>query len=423
MSTTWTAALDQLLDEVPGLGWKFVGTATQSGQVVTTNDPEVNRGGSQANTRRFNGAFLYIPSESGDDQIHNILSHSVAESTGVATITTMDTYDSTTSDGTMYILAVHPDTLRALGNDALELEYTDFQVPLTSGPDDADMQADNTTSWPDTSNVTVTTQTTASEVAFGIRGKKAAYSDAGYSQSTLGSVNSQRGNVMVAGIWKSDVGTNSLTLVKADDTEITSIDNTEEIFVCGYRSVTPGAEQIRIRLEGSAASDEGDWNAAWYVREDQTLFKAPSWVDDRFKQMGLAYAKFHDTVTSDLYPYESMTLENLREGIDYRYISRKGDANPHQFEILSPGKAYLNRPMWIIGSRPYSDFSTFSSDSDSTDCPLQQLKERCKQLLGMRYGANFPGLEAEASRAIDNRAVLRQTEPPKQNYTVRRMMS
>ena len=186
-TVTGTVLLDQMLDDVPELGIKFVGTATASGQTVTTDNAIINRGGANKPATDLQGRFLYIPGETGDDQIHSITTVSVAASTGLTTITTLDSYDSTTTDGTMYILAVHPDVLRNLFNDALELEYTDITLPLTPEIVDGDMQTSDVTNWSDT-NATGTKVTTASNVLYGIRGFRVALSGAnGYSATAAAS--------------------------------------------------------------------------------------------------------------------------------------------------------------------------------------------------------------------------------------------
>lgn len=419
--TVWSTTLDQLLDEVAGMGLKFTGTATASGTTVTTTDPEIIKG-TAGTSYRFQQKFLYVSSATGADEVHAIVSHVISGNT--ATITTLGTYGSTYTNAACYILAVPPSQLMALANDALDLEYTDFQAPLRSGPDDADMQDSATTSWPDTSNVTMAVQATAAEVLFGTRSKSATFSAAGYSQSTLVNVGTNK-SILVWGIWKSDVGTNGFELVDSSGNSLASVTSTQEIWVMGKKELEVGVESVRIRLTGSAASDQGDWNAAVIVKTGDRLFKAPSWVDERFKaHPGLAASTFHTSATeADTWEAESMTLQLLEEGVHYRYITRKGDANPHQFEILDAGAQFLSNPMWIVGGRPYSDFGTISTYSGTTNCPIQVWKERIKVLIGERWPQAFPDLASMASAKLAQREALRQTAPPEEQVVVRRMFT
>lgn len=417
-TVTGTQILDQLLDEVPqpSLGYKFAGTATAAGAVVTTTDPQINALGANGEAQRFGGRLLYIPSASGADQVHSITDISVSANT--TTITTLGTYGSTYTSVAMYILADHPDSIRNLINDALEQEYTDAYVPLAHGPDDYDMQAANTTSWPDSSNVTVTLNTTAPEVFMGVRGKKTAFSDAGYSENT-GFVRVRRDErVLFWGIWKADVGTITLQLVSRAGTVLDSIDNTSEAWMLGYKTVAipSGVEEVTLRLAGSANGDEGDWSAACITRLDNRRFNLPSWADTRGKLRGLAKLN-HLGRGYDNYTYEAMDFEELvlTEGDEYRYLSREGDINPYQVVLTqqSTWGGLLSHPLFLVGQRPFSDYGTLTTDASTTTVPMRNIVTRAKYLLGERFPSTWPGLKEQMAPQLSVLSTLRMTRRPK----------
>ena len=114
----------------------------------------------------------------------------------------------------------------------------------------------------------------------------------------------------------------------------------------------------------------------------------------------------------------SRELVPLQEGTDYTYQNSYSAVNSNAIQI---DKRWLSYPLWIRGSRPYSDFGTFAAATDTTTCPLHVLVSRVKYLIGKRY-SGFESLMAEAEREIRQRAALRVTSlPPAQK--VQRMFS
>src|SRR3990167_7345371 len=93
-ATAWSSVLDQLLDERPGLGWKFTGTSTSSGATTTTTDPEINKL-FVSGDERYQSLFLYIPSAVAGsvNQIRSLTTASV--SAGTATLTGRGNFDAT----------------------------------------------------------------------------------------------------------------------------------------------------------------------------------------------------------------------------------------------------------------------------------------------------------------------------------------
>ena len=426
-SLTGIQVIDQVIDDIPDnrLGYKFTGTATASGVIATTTDPRLGKGGADALTEKFLNWYLWIPEETGADQTHLILSHATVESTGVTTFTTLGpNYGSTTTDKTMYVLAIHPDQLIALINDALERVFTDYRVGIGTGPDDSHFQDDNTTSWAATSNVTVTKTTTASEVLSGVRAGDFAFSAAGYSQSTLVNVGTSR-NVMMWGIMKADVGTGTMRLVDASDNTLTGVDFTQEIWLLILKQYTNDTtdEAMRIQIRGAANLDVVHVQEAHIVREGKSLFKAPSWLDERFKQIGLSQVELNTSGTeTDTYEAEMLTYHRLEEGDDYQYVNRRGDVNPHQFQLLKSG--LTNRPLFIEAKLPYSYFGTMTVagiETDTTTAPLHVLAARCVILLSEKFQAFDSINTAKFERLAAELEQVRHTRPAEPEIKSQRM--
>lgn len=422
---TGTTALDQLLDEVVGLGIKFTGTATASGQTVTTNSPIINRGGANKPPTDLQGRYLWIPSETGDDRVHSITTVSVAASTGVTTITTLDTYDSTTTAGTMYVLAIHPDILINLLNDGLEVEYTDITLPLSADITDGDMQTSGVTNWSDT-NATSSKVTTAANVLYGVRGLRVLNSGAnGYTATAAASRIARGKTFRVWAIVRADVGTAVLTVVDTSGNSLASVEYSEENWGLVWVDMSPGStiEEVKFRLGGSGASDDTYWAAVGYYRPDEMNLDLPSWADAKHKVKALSVAEFRGTTDSTAYQARSRSLRRLDEGVDWRYVNEGASLHPDYIELLRRD-LLSDMPLYLTGTRPRSDFGTLTSGGDMSDTvyiELQVWKERAKQLLGERYPAAFPGMAEIAAGKLAQRETLRATEPPVEQVKVRRM--
>ena len=435
-ATTGTTVIDQLGDEIPGLLWKFTGTATSGGATVTTTNPEINKLGSNAATDRFSSLFLYIPTgTAGTDDVHSVTTISVSAAT--ATITTLGNYGATYTNAAMYLIGIHPDIFRRLLNDALEKIHVECIEWLVHGPSSANMQGSSVDADWTESGASDTVQTTASEVAFGQQSLVVTDSGSagGYTQSALAALGQGR-RVRLHGVVKADTGTSILRALDGSGNVQDSISTTQEDWV--YLSKTVGFdsadEQIRLRLVASAASDSGDWNLAGYVKEGIYRFLLPSYMDERFKVKAVCRAIFHETGSeADTWLYDSMELETLVEERDYRYVTRQTDANPHAI-VFEPHIDLMSYAYCVLIDAPYSApygvASTLSADTGTSYCPLHLWVPYCKHLIGLRYGQTFPEL---APRNPDNpystpgykeyqaHGIARTTEKPKPQVVVRRV--
>ncbi len=414
--TTYTTILDRELDEIPGLGWKFTGTATISGSTVTTTDPVINQLGANADANRFATLFLYIPTGTvGTDQTHSIDSHAV--SGGTTTITTLGTYAATYSAASMYLLAIHPDILRRINNQGMEDIFTDCFIPLGHGPTDWDMNYSDATYWTG-ANATIAKQTTATEVFTGPRSLSiTATDDGGYAQSGLVNVGQGQG-VTLHAILKADTGTATVAVLDGSSNVQASVATTQEEWVYITKQVTMDAadEQARIRVTETTNADQADVSSAWLVKRDDPVFMLPSWVDARFKFKDLSYATYRRAGSESDTWLALSRVETRIDGGYYHQTARQGDANPYMLEFTEEGwSLYGDKPLFMTILCPYSalygvDTTFTSADTSTTKCPPHQLVPKVKELIGERYEASFPGLMAKGKAKFDDATKARDTE-------------
>ena len=427
-ATAWSSVLDQLLDERPGLGWKFTGTSTASGATTTTTDPEINKLFVTAD-ERYQSLFLYIPSAVAGsvNQIRSLTTASV--SGGTATLTGRGNFDATFTAVTHYLLAIHPDVLRRLGNDALELEYHEILQFLYHGPDSGDMQGSTVdTDWTET-NATDSTQTTDAEVFSGVQSFVITDSGSGggYSQSGLSPIGQGKA-AHCHFILKADTGTSTPTVLDGSGNVQDSIPVTSEDWVYAYKRVQFDAadEQIRLRLTGTSASAAGDWQLACFVKEGNGRFTLPEFIDRRYKVRAVCTVEFTERAAeADTWLADSMVLTRLKPGEDYRINIRQGDAKPNvvYFTREAINRGVLSKLLCLVVDEPWTTnhgvSGTFSTDDSTTLCPFRPLVERCKQLIGKRYPRNFPGLDSEGADEVMQSSILDSQELPKRELRIR----
>lgn len=410
-STSFTTILDQLLDNIPGLGWKFT-SASITTTTVTTNNPEVMKLGTEAPSERYTGLFIYVPSAAAADMVRAVENLSVAAvgASNVATITHSGPHTATGTTVTCYLLGLHPDTLRNLANDALEDLYLECAIPLGHGPADWHMQGSGVTDWTAT-NSTRTKQTTSSEVWMGARSLSVTNSSANgkVRSAALNMGHGESGTMF--GIGRPDTsGTATLRVVDQDGNTVEDVDFTQEDWTFVRRRFTLGStdEGILLDLIGSGASEQIEWQAAWVTKDGNNVFRLPSYLDERFKIKGVAVARFHRMGNEeDTYLADAVTFDLLREGIDFSFINRMADANPHMILIHAGYESLLQQPLFLVFSSPYSApygvAVTISADSDTSVCPAQVWLAKCEYLLGERYADSFPGLQARAENDLNQR--------------------
>lgn len=429
MTTTFsTDVLDQLLDEERKLGYKFTGSTTSSAATVTSSDPELIKLGTSASADRFTNRYVWIPSAAAAaDQIRTVTSFAVS-SGGVASFTFSEdaNFGEALSDKTMYVLFDHPTYFLNRTNDALDEIFAECAVPLRDGPASADMQGANVdTDWTET-NATDAVQTTSSEVFQGAQSFVVTDSGSGggYTVSAAQKLGQGR-DIRVHAIVKADTGTSILQVKDASGNTQDSISVTQEDWTYLSKTVQfdSGEETFTIRLVESAASDEGDWQAAWYVKRDSTFFQLPTWIDASFKISDVVRREHHVSGGEDdtwlATAYEDIRLE---EGKHYRYIHRGADANPTAILLTKEGQRFIDEPIFVLVSCPYSApygvSATLSGYSSTTSCPSRLLVPYVMYLIGKDNRELFPDLEAKGLDLFAKRMTPRKnsTRPPLTPY-------
>lgn len=437
-ATAWSVSLDQILDEVPGYGWKFTGTATASGATLTTTDPEINKLGTAAPSGRFEGRFLYIPGGTvGTDQIHSITSLSVSGAT--TTITTLGTYGATYTNAVMYIMSDHPDVARRKGNDALGAITVENMIPLYHGPPDADLQDTDTvdSSWGETA-ATDTATTTASGVWAGKNSLVVTDSGSGggLTQSALLPA-PHDGSGTAFGIVKPSVGTSALRVIDNSGNihETVTVTQREHMLIKKRFTLDAADNGLRLELVGVTASAAASWTHAWVVKDNLRFFRLPTSIDERFRFVTLARAVFHAAGDeADTWLADSVEWVRLKENEDYRPNIRQGDANPTSV-ILEP-HVPLDEPLFIIVAASYANSygvdGTFSTDASTNNCPPRLLVPYVKHLIGLRHPESFPmlaptdptdPLSTLGYREYMSRAVVRVNAGPKRERRTSRMFA
>lgn len=423
---TLQAIRRQLMDELDGQDFGFNFTASSNASTaVTTADPRLRD--SRLAVNQYEHAWIFRPGLTGADRIKP--AGDLASATGV-----LDQLGSSwvnTADTNFELLALHPDVLHNLVNDALELELTDWESVLTPGPalqlQDADMESSDT--WGTVTDTSVSNigtnakNTDAAEVWSGQRSSRWITNAAGgYAQSSLLRVRSST-TLTYWAVLKADGGTARLRLVDQDGTSIDSITTTEEQWTFLRRTVTVGSgvEGVRLRFIGDANLDEIDVDLFGIQPYGERIYRLPSWADERFKIAALAFLTFTDGLSgSDTWNANSRRVNRMTEGVDWRYINNPQAANTLLIEILN--RDALQHPLVVIGKRPWSDFQTLTLDTDSTNCTLHVIVRRIKFLLGVRYPERFPGLAREALQEVRASEAARRTQRPEPpNWTLRRV--
>ena len=420
-ATPFSTSLDQLIDEVEGLGYKFTTVAINAG-TVTTNEPEFNKDGANAPGERFQNGYLFVPSGVAADRVRS--NSTIAVAAGVTTIT-HNGPDTAAGGGaqTAYLLSMNPLHLIRIGNDALGLEYNEMTVPL-SLVTDGDMQTSGVTNWTDTS-ATSSKVTTAANVFFGLRGMRVLLSGASGYTVNAANVRISRGKSWRAwAIVRADVGTAILRVVDASGNSLATVQTTEENWTYVWVDFTPGStiEEIAFRLEGSGATDDIYVAAVGFQRVGERLVYLPSWATKRDRIRSLSVASYTGSGSeTGAVPAFSRVLASLEEGLDYRFIAEPMAANVSAIEILPAGIArhpsLLNSPLWITGERPYSDIESFTVISDTSTIEPERLVTRMKYLLGKNHPAYFTGLREVAEEEILGRIPASTTREPERVRT------
>lgn len=409
--------------------YKF-SAATIGNSSLTTLDPNMVKLGTAINPQRFQGMHVYLETAAEER-----VATTCTLSGSTLTLNFIGGGNATNQAGAtnVWLSKVSWTEMRALVNDALELEFVECFIPLNHGPNSADLQDSDTvdTDWNE-ANATDTVQTTAAEVFMGARSLVVTDSGSGggYTASTTVRMGHSKQGYAFA-IAKSDTGTSALRVVDDGGNTLETVSFTQEdwLLIKKQFRLASDDEGAALRLLESTASAAGDWQFAWIVKDGIRLFELPSWVDERFKLKGIARATFYEQGDeADTWLADSIDLESLMESDtwqknDFHYINRMGDSHPHR--VLLEPHIRLDEPLFLIAeapwTEPYGVAATYSTDASTSFCPMQVLTARCRLLIADRYPMFSSGREA-AARAVGANAGKRKTDTPKKRIEVRRML-
>lgn len=439
MADAFSTSFDQLIDDVMGLAYKIVVSTSNAAATVTTTSEIVSSIGGQESSDMLNNRGIWIPSAVADADKFRVVAaggwaFSAAGSVVTLTPTNTTNYSQTLEDVTGYLIAsgLTPDDLFALANDALEEITHEAYEPVKTIGDG--MQGANVDSdWVENAATDTVDDDAAKLGPYGQQVFDVVDSGAGggYTQTALvGVPQSTRGRLH--GIVQSITGTSRLSVLDGSDNEQGYVETAQTAAVYLGKQVDFDStdETARVRLTQVTASGEGYWTAAWYTRQDQTQFRLPSYIDARYKVGDVVRRVFHETGTeADTWLADSYEDIPLAYNDDYRFVYRGADGNASAVVFTERGKAYLDQPLFVVVSCPYTApygkstlFTTYTSESP---CPVRLLVPMMQYLLGMRYPQAFPEEEAKGLKRIGARVVPRKNEgePMPQRVVVHRVMN
>lgn len=427
-----SASFDQLIDEVPGLGYKITATVSTAAATATTTSEIVAGLGSQESSDVLNTRGLWIPSAAAAADQFRVVAVGGYAFAGAGSVVTL-TFTNTSNFGenltnvTAYLLAagITPDDIINLANDSLDRLSTDVLIPLKDFGDDLQGSTVDT-DWTE-SGATDTVDQTASKV--GVYGRQIldvldSGAGGGYTQNALSDI-PQGARVRIHGFVQSITGTNTLSAVDGSGNVQDSISTTQRAPMYLSKEVTFDAadEQARLRLVATTASAQGYWNGAWGVLlVNNPRFDLPSWVEGRFRVKAVSYWRFtYAGSEADTWYADSYEELRLNEGQHFRYGRKGGAANPHALYILDEGRRYLDYPLFITVTCAYSELygadTTFTSYSSTNPCPTDELVPHMMMLAGDRWGDSFPDAFGRGLRKLRERLPQRPAEvPPQPSY-------
>jgi hypothetical protein len=430
--TDYADALDDLLDQSAGMGRRILLSVDASGgptSIITTQDPDVVMMGDAANPDEYTNRYIYLPTAEPENQVRVVALEGLSITGGVASLTIIGTIDETLVDQIGYILAVDPDTLMNLSNDALEAQNVVCSLPLVHGPADAFMENIDATAW--TGTATIGKQAIPTEVYSGARSLVVTDGGAGgqYAQSALNRVGQGQGVIFHA-IAKADTGTSALVGVSEAGNEAFALEFDEETWLYLRQEVkfASSEELFRVRLEAVSAAAEGDWQLAGFVRKGELNFTLPSWVKS-WNIRGLARVEFAQIgKNANTWLAGSRMLRELPREINYRVHDYGADANPVVIELLNDRLLtdLLELQVLCTWAAPYGIDLTIDAydgqnpiEQDVWVAQWQMEIAEAHNEISAYEGSNpiydgqpFPGLWSKGKRTLDAINAVRAPAPP-----------
>lgn len=404
MTTTVLLTRRRCLQDIEGLGeWFSAIDALAVGSFTLNRFADSN-----APTSKYKNKIVHRPAAaSAADTIR--ITGALTIASGLVAHTGANYSDTTVTSESLELwnhLDYYPDLhwIRDMATVLLQLKFR-CHVPLRHGPDDADMQANNTTSWTAQQTATLAKQTTAGEVAENARSLSSTGDGAnanGGARSTLMRL-WQSGLIYCHGIGKADTGTAAVRILDNSATTLQTITFTQEDWVKWFavQQVSASVEGVRYDLLHSGVSDQVDWQYAWFVKADDYDFRfgptgAPiAWIDEDMDIKGVSVAKYRQAGGEASTWRAAPTYELLVEGDDYWIERAQSNAITGVVHILKPAlmSEDLRLEVDCPYSKPYGVASAFSAETDTMAAPLQLAVAQYAINLGTKYPARFPGVK------------------------------
>ena len=404
----------EMYNQIPGLGLAGVADSVTTTTLV---DPYAF-GDTTLGNNHYRGFYIFRPDLSGDDRVKKVASNTGAS--GTLTIAGTNYVDTSELDYEL-VGALHPDEFNSCITRAQKRVLFDVQVPLCGPVTDGDMDANNTTSWTNTSLSTMEKVTTAQYVWSGFRSlHTVSASSAGYAKSVSIRVFANT-TFFASCVVRVISGTASLLVY--DETNSANVNTAVTSGESGwarlwvYGNVPTGCESVHLRL-GCTEAAELYWNHALLYTSDRKQYPAPSYVDDQFKFHKLRQARYATTISNQTQggydAADSRTFMDWSQPQMFSLDPFQQDANPYTIQLL---RAVPREELWIQARRPYSDTEPLSSETSTTRAPLELLyayiKHEIAKLLVKRYPANasWQELMKEALAEIDSETTARPPTP------------
>lgn len=394
---------------IPEIGLGIYFTATVSAGSYTSTDHRLQN--NDWPSERFHGWYFYND-PTAQDEVRQIDSATWASGTGTFTthLASMTTGSSKSCEKSF----IDPQEMNRIIALAMRYIYADYTTLLSIGFADHDQATSGAASWTGSAGTTLTKITAAGNVPeYHYQSQRVQNNSANDYSESAAMLLPPNTTYLLTAYSRAVAGTNILRL-QGPSASVDSISHDEASFMIHHKQVQTGSTggSHTVRLENDSATGDAYWGAASLLPSGWQTIPLPSWVSNRERLRGLSRGVLTGYSVDNCYDARGMRLETLKQ-TEWRYANTPFGANPHAVEVYVGGG-----PMFITGSRPHSDFESFSTDASTTTAEQNQILTVCKWLLGKKWPDMFPGLEKKYAAEVASYAADRTTDLPDINETV-----
>jgi hypothetical protein len=277
-----------------------------------------------------------------------------------------------------------------------QLMYSTF-VPLSDlsgGSNDGDMAASGTTAYTAVSASTLSKETTAARVPYGIQALRSLSTSSDDGVQTASVLLRQDKSIRYGTIVSADV--DSVTLNAYDVTGSANFSSLSSIAVAEeepqlvwtpWGTAPTSCETVAIRGIGSSSTADIYYNMFWLYRMGNRRIELPAYVTEGYEVPSVFQLRpLQSGGTSNVWDALSCETVPLQEGVDYRLLFNQRDANPSAIWLLHDG--CLDYPLMTQARQRWPALST---EASTTLCPVKEIVAAAKiQLLDDVGMANWP---------------------------------